>query len=185
MILSCRLRRKPESDENAERQAKLCSKCRKMRPFSDYYRGDGLNGLHSRCRSCCVKKSHAYNASHPDRHRDHERSYIRNNPEKARARDVRANLKQYGIRPEDREAMAREQGFRCAICREELDLEKRRTHVDHDHVTGKIRGVLCAHCNAALGYLRDNPNTALACAAYLELHKSECSLSPALRKRVV
>jgi hypothetical protein len=39
--------------------------------------------------------------------------------------------------------------------------------VDHDHATGRVRGLLCAACNAALGLLQDNPRVILSAADYL------------------
>jgi len=61
------------------------------------------------------------------------------------------------------------QGRACAICGK-TDWNGRGPHVDHDHVTGKIRGVLCNHCNTALGMIKDDPKIARAIADYLESH---------------
>ena len=55
------------------------------------------------------------------------------------------------------------QGGVCAICR-----EAPAVHVDHDHATGEVRGMLCFPCNAAIGHLRDDPRVVRAAAAYLE-----------------
>jgi hypothetical protein len=50
----------------------------------------------------------------------------------------------------------------CAICGDPA------THYDHNHVTGMVRGTLCARCNLALGHLRDRPELARLAALYLE-----------------
>lgn len=64
-----------------------------------------------------------------------------------------------------------EQGGRCAICRTGAPLgPQRRWHMDHDHATGALRGVLCAACNTALGLAGDSPERLRAMAAYLEQH---------------
>lgn len=60
---------------------------------------------------------------------------------------------------------------RCATCGVTFT-NRRPIHVDHDHATGHIRGVLCGSCNSALGYVRDDPATAVALAAYLLGHRS-------------
>lgn len=59
------------------------------------------------------------------------------------------------------------QAGRCAICREHLILVDRQVHVDHDHQSGRVRGLLCADCNVGLGRFVDNPDTLDRAAAYL------------------
>jgi Recombination endonuclease VII len=70
----------------------------------------------------------------------------------------------YKISPADYERMAAEQAGRCAICRKVPE----RLFVDHDHQTGRVRGLLCRDCNFALGWLRDDADTAIAAAGYLK-----------------
>jgi hypothetical protein len=62
--------------------------------------------------------------------------------------------------------LLRSQGGLCAICR-----VAPAVHVDHDHATGTVRGMLCFPCNAAIGHLRDDPATVRRAAAYLEKAK--------------
>ena len=59
-----------------------------------------------------------------------------------------------------------DQDHKCAICRQP---EKKRhfLSVDHDHRTGRIRGLLCYQCNLAIGNMRDDPELFLAAIAYL------------------
>ena len=56
----------------------------------------------------------------------------------------------------------------CAICGAELALTGRDTHVDHDHETGKVRGILCFRCNLGLGYFRDNCDFLTSAIHYLK-----------------
>jgi len=65
--------------------------------------------------------------------------------------------------------LLRAQDGRCAICRAEPD-ECRALAVDHDHITGKVRGLLCARCNLGLGYMRDDPELLQRSAAYVVEH---------------
>lgn len=75
----------------------------------------------------------------------------------------------YGLTPERRAELLAEQDGGCGICRGPLD-GKRRGHVDHDHESGAVRGLLCHRCNTAIGLLREDPNTLRAAIAYLERH---------------
>ena len=64
----------------------------------------------------------------------------------------------YQITLERYNAVLAEQGGVCAICRKfEVTKRTNRLVVDHDHATGKIRGLLCHRCNCGLGYLKDDP----------------------------
>lgn len=76
----------------------------------------------------------------------------------------------YGLTPEDEVRMLVAQDFRCAICMEPFDGSRRVTKVavDHDHKTGKVRGLLHVRCNTALGMLHDNPGWLRRAAEYLE-----------------
>jgi hypothetical protein len=68
----------------------------------------------------------------------------------------------YGIGADDFDRMVAEQGGLCAIC-ERPDPE----HVDHDHVTGEVRGILCFNCNGGLGQFRDDVESLVRAAEYL------------------
>lgn len=63
-------------------------------------------------------------------------------------------------------AMERAQGGRCLLCGEVKPLA-----VDHDHVTGAVRGLLCKGCNTGIGLLREDPMLLRAAARYLESHR--------------
>lgn len=63
--------------------------------------------------------------------------------------------KTFGIGLQDKRAMFESQGNVCAACGSKEYNGGRDWHVDHDHVTGKIRGILCRPCNVALGLLGD------------------------------
>jgi len=81
------------------------------------------------------------------------RELYRRDVEKSRARSRAASLKaQYGLTPEQHAEMA---ANGCHICGGQCPTG-RRLAVDHCHATGKVRGVLCANCNRALGLFGDN-----------------------------
>jgi hypothetical protein len=72
----------------------------------------------------------------------------------------------FGITPEQYDEMCVKQNFKCAVCREKDDMGKRLS-IDHDHSTGRIRGLLCTKCNLALGNLKDNTESIKRLLVYL------------------
>ena len=118
---------------------------------------------------------------------DREKAANRARRERIGVEGVRAeNLRsKYGIAPEEYDALREAQGFRCAICgvhedeiryvprgRPRLDgrptAEPFRLVVDHCHDSSRIRGLLCAGCNSAIGHFNDSPAAMRAAALYLE-----------------
>lgn len=82
--------------------------------------------------------------------------------------------KAYGIAVEEYDRILAMQRGRCAICGTD-DPKKKYFSVDHDHQTGKVRGLLCQPCNIALGHLRDDLDVVLAMAVYLMQRKAASS----------
>lgn len=75
----------------------------------------------------------------------------------------------HGITVEEQLKLIATQGGKCLGCFTELlNLPIKQVHVDHDHATGRIRGILCHHCNLALGLLKDSKTTMLNLISYLE-----------------
>lgn len=83
----------------------------------------------------------------------------------------RYRLRGYGISVETYDRLVEVQGSRCACCGATEPGGRRKFWcIDHDHVTGVIRGLLCATCNAAIGFLGDGIEGARRALAYLERH---------------
>jgi hypothetical protein len=92
----------------------------------------------------------------------------RSDPENVRQKKMKYIETRYGIKYADYEALGAAQGGLCAICRRPpTNTKYGRLHVDHDHATGKVRGLLCHTCNAGLGQFQDNPDWLQAGAGYL------------------
>lgn len=78
----------------------------------------------------------------------------------------------YGITHDEYEAMLARQKGRCAICGADTPrAAKPHFAVDHDHVTGQVRGVLCHPCNTGIGQLQDDPNVIAAALKYVRKHR--------------
>lgn len=104
---------------------------------------------------------------------EQKRAWVAANREKDRQRERARTLKQYGMTPADYEAMLEAQNHQCAnpVCGNVADLSPGiagRLHVDHDHDTGRVRGLLCTNCNLALGKCRDSPAILRGLADYVE-----------------
>lgn len=101
----------------------------------------------------------------------------RDNPEKAKVIRRRTILKcKYGITPEEWDALFDKQGKKCAVCTSPVTIGK-GWNTDHDHVTGKVRGILCIHCNTLLGYAKDDADTLRAAAAYIEAFRKALEIA--------
>jgi hypothetical protein len=76
----------------------------------------------------------------------------------------------YGLTVEQRDAMLIGQGGVCKVCKRAPNGKKQNKilHLDHCHATGRVRGLLCNHCNVALGCAGDSPDRLRALATYLE-----------------
>ena len=76
-------------------------------------------------------------------------------------------LQRFGLSPQQYERLKDKQQGRCAICLDPLILEAKRCVVDHCHVTGRIRGLLCRSCNTGLGMFREKTTRLAAARLYL------------------
>jgi hypothetical protein len=72
--------------------------------------------------------------------------------------------RRYGLSLADYRALEKRQGHACAICRKAT----RDLCIDHCHVTGRVRGLLCRSCNSTLGFCADDPRLLRAALAYLQ-----------------
>ncbi|WP_311318340.1 endonuclease VII domain-containing protein [Streptomyces sp. 840.1] len=115
---------------------------------------------HKRCPQCGEVKPHGQ----WERNRsssDGWSSYCR--PCRAERNRISYFRRTYGLAPAELDALIAAQQGTCCIC-----LTASAEHVDHCHETGRVRGVLCFSCNAALGQLKDRPDAIRRAAAYVE-----------------
>lgn len=131
---------------------KTCKTCQTPKPIDQFYRHPGYSdGRFADCIVCVKAQGAAYRA---------------NNKSKIQQKDMRYRVqKRYGIAADVYEAMVIEQDGKCAICRQPDP--RRLLSVDHNHKTGKVRGLLCHSCNVMIGHAKDNPTLLETAAAYL------------------
>ena len=129
---------------------KQCASCKKDKPTSEFFRKtaskDGINRI---CKLCNAEyKKKRYQSMTPEQRWHHNERWQRKDPSKGSNHKC---LSTYGITFE--EAKMLRQGV-CEICQ-----ATEKLCIDHDHSISRanIRGILCYHCNCAIGHFRDNP----------------------------
>ena len=131
----------------------ICHECGEVKPIREMSKSSRVL-----CKKCVTQKTKEWAKSHPnewDRHR--------------RASHLK---KKYNLTIDEYDEIVVRQGNKCAICGGNIyDSRGFRPHIDHDHKTGKMRGVLCGYCNKALGRFKDDKEKLLS--AYNYLLKSE------------
>src|SRR5581483_1565057 len=134
---------------------KWCPACESAQPTSDFPSNrSARDGLATYCKPCHNAKSKA----------TAERLYGGGREYHLRRR--------YGLTSADVDAMIEQQGGTCATC------DAKAEHVDHDHATGKVRGVLCFNCNQALGNVRDSVAILSQLSTYLRRHRTSVDEFP-------
>lgn len=113
----------------------------------------------------------AYYAANRDRLTKQKREFRLANPDHMKDMKLRSA---YGLSLSEFNQMSAKQNECCAICG-----EKGQLHVDHNHETGAIRGLLCGHCNRGIGMFKDDPRRMVSAIDYLVQHSCDFGVSPA------
>lgn len=145
-------------------KTKVCKTCKTEKEFSEFYkkakhpsRGIRVEGTtseyDSQCKVCFKARM------------QHKRDTI---PGYRKNVDLKHN---FGITLDDYNEMLKKQNYRCEVCLRHESEFSRKLSVDHNHSTGKIRGLLCSQCNTALGKLREDEETINRLLKYIEKYK--------------
>lgn len=161
-----------------------CNKCGEDQNDDGFYwRGaERKNQRRQPCKQCISDQGTIYrNSDRANWNKITRRSYYKHR-EQSRVRSrAKTLLKEYGITVPQYEAMVAAQDGRCAICRKLETVtdprygQIRLLAVDHCHITGGVRGLLCSRCNMALGMFGDDLDRIMAVAAYLKLYEGGAS----------
>jgi hypothetical protein len=128
---------------------KRCKDCNEEKDLSEFSRNG--NSIYNSCKACRSRYNSQYHHTHYD---------------KVKQRDV--NLRNnYGISLAEYEAMFQVQAGRCGICQNAFP----KLHVDHDHETNQVRGLLCGNCNRMIGQARHDEAILVNAIRYLERYK--------------
>jgi len=134
--------------------SKTCTKCGATKDITEFYRRGGKQSpdtRHNHCKECTKKRVSATPSI---------------------VKREQALKRMYGITQQDYDVMLAEQNNQCAICGTTEPGGRHTSNyfvVDHCHTTGKVRKLLCHHCNTALGLVGDNIDTLHKMIAYLNV----------------
>lgn len=144
---------------------KTCKVCKQELELFDFplarKRNDGSYNYRPTCKRCTTKQNL-------------DTYHNKGGKEKQKARSFKHNLKRYGITPEDYAKLLEAQKGVCGICTTDVPLRARASYnlfVDHDHQTGKVRGLLCHNCNAGLGHFKDDTELLSKATEYLNANR--------------
>lgn len=152
---------------------KVCTVCYEEKPVGEYHtfmrkRRNTINRksneryevVRARCKDCTNRDMRSWRYQKGIFNQEDYKKYLK-----------RRNLfNVYGISMNDYDKLLAEQEGMCAAC-SGPPTGRGVLHLDHDHETGQIRGLLCHHCNAALGMALDRVERLEMLIAYLDKHK--------------
>ena len=135
---------------------KNCNICNIQKPFSQFSKcnrkkGDGYQYT---CKPCNTIEKRKWREANTDKNRNTK------------------YLKKFGITLQEVEQILKKQKGLCAICFCEIKMGP-KTHLDHDHKTGKVRGFLCQKCNHGLGLFKDSINFLKSAQKYLQKYNKK------------
>jgi hypothetical protein len=174
--------------EDPSVKVKVCSVCGEAKPITEFYKAPGcVDGRRGDCRTCFQAKAKAkarrdddpdvleaarertrrWRAENPERYAENRRRFKESGGYKRSLRQTHLK-KKYNLTLEQYDRMLEAQGGGCKICgRPPGDIA---LHVDHCHITGRVRGLLCFPCNAALGHLQHDPDIIETALVYVGTH---------------
>lgn len=107
-------------------------------------------------RECARKATAKWRLNNPEKVAAQQARRYRKNPTAEVARTQNwFRARKYGITSTEFEALVAASGGHCQLCGDPFT---RTPHIDHNHSTGEVRGLLCSPCNVGLGFFRDNTN---------------------------
>ena len=148
-------------------QSKKCSMCKIVKPLSDYFRDNRRKvGVRCRCKECCRIETYSWRDRNRSEYNNYAAAWRAKNPDKQHATDIKRH---YSLSIEDYNRLLTEQSCRCKICgyQHNPEVKRGRLYVDHCHDTGRVRGLLCALCNSALGGFKSDVALLKAASEYL------------------
>jgi len=153
---------------------KRCCRCKTRYPLFNFHKSTrNIDGLRGYCKSCSTEMNKEYYHNNKEKEAVRQKIWNDNNKESRALTHRKNNYKRnYGITIEEYEEMLDEQDGKCSICNTDTPSDGKRLHIDHNHNTGKVRGLLCNNCNHGLGQFKDNQNLLAMAIQYLKIYEN-------------
>ena len=144
-------------------QAKICTYCNIEKESIEFSnKKAGKLGIASYCKKCININSKKYYQENK------EKILVQHKKWKDNHKDYQLKSL-YNITAEQYNQMLEAQNCVCAICKNTESTKNYKLHVDHDHQSGKVRGLLCGKCNRMIGLANDNNEILEKASTYLKL----------------
>ena len=139
----------------------ICSKCGESKELKDYPYRKETNKYRPYCKECKNKENREWyqKGSNAEKTKAQVRKYKRNNKDRVRCSKHKIDL-------DTLHNMLDNQQYKCKICGIKGTIET--LFIDHDHSTGKVRGLLCHYCNTGLGFFKDSTSSLKSAIKYLK-----------------
>jgi hypothetical protein len=181
---------------------RCCSKCHRSKNLLEFsHHSHQSSGYRSECKACQRKRNQKWREDNPDRYRAIlDRAHTKRKSDPVTRAKHSAGIKvwrktasgqrsmldnrlrhDYGITLEEYTRLLDKQKGLCAICGKPPkggSPTNQRLHVDHNHTTGKVRGLLCKNCNTAIGFLGEDLSRIEASIRYLRSEGSQVKPIP-------
>jgi Autographiviridae endonuclease VII len=147
---------------------KSCSKCKEIKDYSEFHKDlTRAIGIRPACKACETKRLYEWREKNRSAYNNYAAQWRALNPERQHATEIK---RKYNVSKEQYQEMLDKQGNRCQICRKlhNVDIKRGRLYIDHNHTTGKVRGLLCNNCNSGIGNLQDDPDIVQSALEYLK-----------------
>ena len=136
-----------------------CKACDSVKLKTEFHKDSSSRRGHAYyCKSCANSKGRKW--TFDNNHKQEYKNQKRSNHIKHK----------FGLTLEEYTTKLKDQNCSCAICGIMLPLSGHIAHLDHDHITGKIRSFLCTNCNRGLGHFQDNKEFLMSAIKYLDSH---------------
>jgi len=128
------------------------------------------DNLSTQCKKCNGLRGTKWRKENPERNKRNLQKWIKLNHDKVKENRLK---RYYGIDLKTFNLLWEKCSGKCEICKKKLIKIGRKSdsvHVDHNHETGEVRGLLCCQCNHGLGNFKDDKNLLIKAREYLCLH---------------